>query len=137
MRLITKNTDYGVRALLSLAASRGRWVSAREISSKLKIPYQFLRRVLNELIRAQLVISREGVKGGCRLAVPAGNIKVLEVIRIFQGDIRLSECMFRKRICQNRAACVLRKEIIRIEGVVQREFGQLSIGGLLKERDRP
>ncbi|HQP91702.1 MAG TPA: Rrf2 family transcriptional regulator, partial [Candidatus Omnitrophota bacterium] len=70
MRLITKNTDYAVRALVFMGANQKVFVSARQISEAQGIPYQFLRRILNELILAKLVISKEGVGGGFRLALP-------------------------------------------------------------------
>jgi Rrf2 family protein len=133
MRLITKNTDYAVRALMALAAKRGTMCSARDLSKTLGIPYPFLRRILNALIASKLVSSKEGAGGGCALAVPAGKITVVDVISIFQGELRLSECMFRRKICSNRPACVLRKEITRIEDIVRREFEGLTIGSLLKE----
>jgi Rrf2 family protein len=133
MRLITKNTDYAIRALLSLASTPGGVRSAKEISREQGIPYQFLRRILNALIAAKMVTAREGVKGGYSLAGAAAKIKITDVICIFQGEVRLSECLFRSRPCANRATCVLRRQIVRIEGMVQREFQGLTIGGLLKE----
>jgi Rrf2 family transcriptional regulator, cysteine metabolism repressor len=136
MRLITKNTDYAIRALLALAARKGSFRSARDIAQEQGIPYQFLRRVLNALIAAKLVESREGVNGGCRLVVPAAKISLIDVIGIFQGQVRLSECMFRRKLCGNRATCVLRREILRIERLVQDEFQGITIGGLLKELNK-
>ncbi len=133
MRFITKNTDYAIRALMSLGSRPGTVRSAREISLEQGIPYQFLRRILNTLITAKLVTAREGVKGGCALALPSSRIKVIDVIRLFQGEVRLSECLFRSRPCTNRSSCVLRREIVRIEGIVAREFQGLTVGKLIKE----
>jgi Rrf2 family protein len=131
--LITKNTDYAVRALLSLAKSGKGYRSAKAIAVEQGIPYQFLRRILVALIRAKFIASLEGAGGGYALAVAAGKIRILDVIRLFQGEVRLSECLFRRRFCQNRGSCVLRKEIVRIERIVQDEFDHLTIGGLLHE----
>jgi DNA-binding IscR family transcriptional regulator len=39
--------------------------------------------------------------------------------------------MFRKQLCSNRANCVLRHEILRIEQMVNREFEGITIGKLL------
>jgi Rrf2 family cysteine metabolism transcriptional repressor len=132
MKLLTKHTDYAVRALLVLAQNKETFVSAREIANEQNIPYQFLRRILQELIKHKLVISKEGSEGGFKINQDPASIKVEEIIRIFQGNIQLSECMFRKKLCDNRSVCVLRKQIQRIEEIVSREFTKITIESLLK-----
>ena len=51
MKVLTKNTDYAIRALLALEAQKGSYVSAKSIATGHDIPYQFLRRLLQEMIR--------------------------------------------------------------------------------------
>ncbi|UWX58076.1 Rrf2 family transcriptional regulator [Chlorobaculum sp. MV4-Y] len=133
MKVLNKETDYAVRALISLGMKPDGWVSAKAISDEQVIPYQFLRRILQELIRSGLVESKEGAGGGVRLAKEPGLIAVAEVIEIFQGKVQLSECMFRKQLCSNRANCVLRHEIMRIEKMVNKEFSAVSIGKLIDD----
>ncbi|UZJ38964.1 MULTISPECIES: Rrf2 family transcriptional regulator [unclassified Prosthecochloris] len=133
MRVLTKNTDYAVRALLVLGAHEGEYVSARKISEEQGIPYQFLRRILQDLCRHGLVHAKEGAHGGVMLDREPESIRIKEVIEIFQGKIELSECMFRKQLCSNRANCVLRHEILRIEQMVNREFEGITIGKLLDD----
>ncbi|NEX14852.1 MAG: Rrf2 family transcriptional regulator [Prosthecochloris sp.] len=133
MKVLTKNTDYAIRALLVLGTHEGEYVSARQISQQQGIPYQFLRRILQELNKNGLTTSREGAHGGVRLEKNPDAIRVRDVIEIFQGKVELSECMFRKQICANRASCVLRHEIMRIEEIVSREFGQITLGKLLTD----
>ena len=97
------------------------------------MPYQFLRRILQRLVKAGLVESRKGAGGGFRLCADPAAIHVADVIRKFQGAVELSECMFRKKICENRATCVLRREIKRIERLVTVEFEKLTIQRLMKK----
>jgi len=133
MKVLTKNTDYAIRALLTLGVARGGYLSARAISLEQEIPYQFLRRLLQEMIRHGLVLSKEGAGGGFMLAKEPDEIRVRELIEIFQGRVQVSECMFRKQICANRSRCVLRHEIMRIEQVVKQEFDNVTIGKLLRD----
>ncbi len=131
MKVLTKHTDYAVRALISLGMKSESWVSAKAVSEEQAIPYQFLRRILQELIRSGLVDSREGAGGGVRLSKNPDSIRVKDVIEIFQGKVQVSECMFRKQLCSNRANCVLRHEIMRIEQLVNDEFSKVTIGKLI------
>jgi Rrf2 family transcriptional regulator, cysteine metabolism repressor len=132
MKVLTKKTDYAIRALLMLASNRGRFLSAKTISGEQDIPYQFLRGLLQELIRLELIESREGVLGGFMICRDPDEIRVKQLIEGFQGKVQVSECMFRKQMCANRAKCVLRHEIMRIEQVVNDEFDKITIGSLLR-----
>jgi len=133
MKLLTKNTDYAVRALLVLGKKPGEYISARDISKQQGIPYQYMRKILGTLIKKGLVVSREGGKGGFRIKKDPAGIKVADVITAFQGDIELSECMFRKKLCAKRASCVLREKIMEIESMVAERFRGITIKSLLKE----
>ncbi len=133
MKVLTKNTDYAIRALLALAARKGSYVSAKSIATDQDMPYQFLRGLLQEMIRHGLVVSKEGVRGGFMMEKDPDTISVTQLIEIFQGKVQVSECMFRKQICGNRARCVLRHEIMRIEQVVQSEFEKVTIGKLMRD----
>jgi Rrf2 family protein len=133
MKVLTKNTDYAIRALLALAAEKGSYLSAKAIAAGQDIPYQFLRRLLQDMIRHNLVVSKEGARGGFMIEKDPDEITVTQLIEIFQGKVQVSECMFRKQICSNRSRCVLRHEIMRVEQVVQSEFEKVTIGKLLRD----
>jgi Rrf2 family protein len=133
MKLLTKETDYAARAVMNLAKQADGFLSSRDISAQENIPLHFLRRILQALIKAGYVESKEGVTGGVRLKAKPGDIKIADLIRLFQGDIELAECMFKKRICSNRKTCVLRKRIKRIESMVTREFEGITVQDLLQD----
>lgn len=133
MKLLTKNTDYAVRALLVLGAKKGTYISAREISKAQNLPYQYLRRILQVLIKEGLVVSKEGGKGGVKAIKDPGDILLVDIVRMFQGDVQLSECMFRHKICRNRSSCVLRKRIGAIQEKVVKELEGITIGTLLRD----
>ena len=136
MKLLTKQTDYAIRAVLHLAQRNGARTASREIAERERIPLQFLRRIVQTLVKDGVVTSKEGVAGGLTLARKAGRIRVLDMIRLFQGAVQLSECLFRKKVCHNRATCALRRRIARVERQVTREFERLTIAQLLKESKR-
>ncbi len=131
VKLITKNTDYAVRALMTLASDRRRFFSAKEIAKIQEIPYPYLRRILQILTKNALIESKEGAGGGVRLKASPSRIHVSELIGMFQGDIELGECLVKGRICSNRDTCVLRHEIKRIDRMIQDEFGKITIHSLM------
>jgi Rrf2 family protein len=133
MKILTKDTDYAIRSLIVLSKNRDNFISAKQISKKENIPYHFLRGIFQKLIQHRLIESKEGVSGGVRIIKDPAKIRIIELISIFQGNFELSECMFRQKICPNRKTCVLREEIKRIEDIVGKEFGKLTIGKLLQK----
>jgi Rrf2 family protein len=88
MRLSMK-TEYGVRAILELAAHDGRAsLQSAEIARRQGIPGPFLDQVLMTLRRAGLVNSMRGPHGGHRLARPPDGIRLDEVIGCLEGAPR-------------------------------------------------
>ena len=136
MKLLTKNTDYAIRALFVLAKNKDGYLSVRDIAKQQKIPYEYLRKILRVLIKEKLVESKKGGGGGFHIKTKPENVSIIDVIKVFQGDIELSDCMFRNRICENRKSCVLRKNIKRIEKVVEKEFKGITIAGLLTDMEK-
>ncbi len=133
MKLITKHTDYAARALIHLARARGQFVPSREIARIEGIPLSFLRRILQELARQEMIETREGKAGGVKLSVEPGKIELTRLIRIFQGKVSLTECVFRRKLCPNRSRCVLRARLKKIETLVLDELAGITVGGLVKD----
>ncbi|MFN8077294.1 MAG: Rrf2 family transcriptional regulator [Kineosporiaceae bacterium] len=85
---ISAKTDYAVRAAAELAArSEEGWIKTESVATAQQIPLAFLLNILAELRTAGLVQSRRGVDGGYRLARPATEITVADVIRAVDGPL--------------------------------------------------
>ncbi len=101
MRLeLTRRGDYAVRAMLSLSRrADGERLSVRRIADEMEIPARFLPQVMSDLGRAGLVEATTGRNGGYRLARPASEITILEVIEAVEGDSRRRTCVLRGGPC--------------------------------------
>jgi Rrf2 family protein len=83
---ISAKVDYAVRALCGLADS-GHPMTAAALASSQDLPEKFLEGILNDLRRANLVVSRRGHAGGYLLSRPASEIKLADVIRPLEGPL--------------------------------------------------
>lgn len=91
MRL-TAFTDYGLRALMWLASQPDRLVTTDEIAEAHGISRHHLVKVIRELAEAGLILTQRGGGGGMRLARPAREITIGEVVRRLEARQALVEC---------------------------------------------
>lgn len=131
MKMITRNTDYAVRAICYLAKAGKGAISVCEMVEELGIPRPFLRKILQILGRKGLVISQKGIGGGFRLALRPQRIRISDIASIFQGEIKMNECLFRKMACPNRRRCPLKKKLDAIEARAVAELGSITIASLI------
>jgi Rrf2 family protein len=131
VKLLTRDTDYAVRALLYFARNGNHIVSVKELVEEIKMPWPFLRKILQILHKRQFVEAFKGRGGGFILSVLPQDIFLVDLIEIFQGPFKLSECIFKKRICPDINSCILRQRMNEIERKVIAELKTITIASLL------
>lgn len=83
--------EYSIMAILDLALPKGSSpIQAKTIAERQGIPLKFLEHILRELRHAGLVESSRGIHGGYRLAKPADQIRVGDVIQAVEGPIAIT-----------------------------------------------
>jgi Rrf2 family protein len=86
MRISAKE-DYAVRATIELAIAGGGPLKREQIAEAQSIPTAFLQNILVELRHAEIVEAQRGREGGFRLARPAAEITVADVVRAVSGPL--------------------------------------------------
>ncbi|MGZ4182721.1 MAG: RrF2 family transcriptional regulator [Solirubrobacteraceae bacterium] len=85
---ISAKADYAVRAAVELAGiADERPVKAERIATAQEIPLNFLENILGELRHAGIVRSHRGADGGFRLARPADQVSIADIIRAVEGPL--------------------------------------------------
>ena len=84
---ISAKADYAVRAAVELAGAAPELLTAEVIAGRQEIPMSFLQKILHELRVARLISSQRGPDGGHRLAKPAAEISVADVLRAVEGPL--------------------------------------------------
>jgi len=134
MKLITRDTDYAIRALCFIAKNKNNIVSVSRLVNELKIPRPFLRKILQALNKKGMLKSSRGLGGGFMLRLAADKIFLIDLIEVFQGPLKLNECIFKKKICPNKNTCNLKKKLDFIEKQVVSDLKFITIGSLLNKR---
>lgn len=96
--MLTKKGKYGLKALVYLAQiPQGELALVNDIATANNIPKKFLDAILGELRNAGFVNSRKGKGGGYRLARPATEINVGQIVRVLDGPLAPISCASRTR----------------------------------------
>lgn len=94
MRVLTRKSKYGLKALLLLAREHERGsILASEIAAREGIPEKFLQAILLDLKRRGIVRSKRGHGGGYQLARDPSTINFGEIIRSLEGPLALTPCV--------------------------------------------
>lgn len=108
MRFSTKGR-YGVRAMLDIALNSAEGpVLMRDIAARQGISAQYLEHLISPLIKAGLMRSMRGARGGLFLAKQPEDIILSEVIEILEGSLAPVECVDNPRVCERSSSCVTR-----------------------------
>ncbi len=133
MKIITRDTDYAIRALCYLAKHGKKFISCKELVSCLKVPRPFLRKILQKISKKHFVRSVKGKGGGFLLERPADKIFIIDLIKVFQGPVKIAEHIFKKNICPHIKTCVLKRKLDRIEELVIKELKAITIASLIED----
>ena len=131
MKFITRDTDYALRALIFMARAlrleNKKIVTVEDIVKGEKLPRVFLRRILQKLAEKKALYSYKGKAGGFSFYLPPKKISLADVIIVYQGEIDLTHCFLKGKICLNRSRCSVRKKIKSINADVIKKLAGITI----------
>jgi Rrf2 family transcriptional regulator, nitric oxide-sensitive transcriptional repressor len=121
-------TDFGLRALMRLAADPSRSFTTDEIATAFSISRNHLTKVVGNLARAGFVVTQRGAGGGFRLARPPETITLGEIVRSLSQSQALVEC-FRADggACALTARCRLKSRLARAREAFFRELDATTL----------
>ncbi|MEN8155788.1 MAG: Rrf2 family transcriptional regulator [Bacteroidota bacterium] len=111
--MLSNTSKYAIRAViyLELYTSDTKMAGIREISTELGIPSHFLGKILQMLVKHQVLESAKGPHGGFKLKKPAIDISLMDIIEIFEGADIFDQCLIRTTPCSNDSHCSLHDKV--------------------------
>lgn len=130
MRVSTKS-DYALRALIEIATRDGaRPISAEELGRVQDIPHGFLQAILADLRKADILVSQRGQSGGWRLARPASDVTVADVIRAVDGPLVSVYGLRPEAVHYSGSAIALQRVWIAARSSLREVFERVTIAAL-------
>jgi Rrf2 family protein len=138
MLRFSKKSDYALMSMKHLTTrSDGTAASAREMSEAYAIPLELLAKVLQRLVRARLLVSVQGTRGGYRLARPAANISIADVIQAVDGPVTVTACSPDDHACGQYSTCSIRDPLWKIKNRILETLTTVSVAELAADTTPP
>ncbi|MBE2220759.1 MAG: Rrf2 family transcriptional regulator [Anaerolineae bacterium] len=91
--------------MIELGLQEEKCVPSREISRRTKVSKAFLHKITADLVKADLIQTQSGPKGGLRLNHPLTQINLQQILEAVEGPICLNICLIRPQECERDAIC--------------------------------
>ncbi len=105
---ITRKADYALRASTYLASIKdARVVTFKELARLVRVPADFLAKILKELADAGIVRSVRGPKGGYSLLKASNDVSFLDIIEAVEGPVAINVCLYSRDSCVFGQDCTL------------------------------
>jgi len=127
MLRISKLTDYGTVVMTYLARENDRLHAVSEIAAEIRLAAPTVSKILKQLVRAGLVASHRGAKGGYALARAPQTISMIEIIDALEGRVGLTECGSSPGLCVQESLCSIRTNWQRINGAVREALAGVTL----------
>lgn len=135
--LYGSNVEYALHCLLWLAPTRDAPASSRDLAELTGVSPALVAKILPKLEKAGVLEAHGGIAGGYRLARPAEQITVLDVVDAVDGGKRLFDCKEVRLRCPlygaepptwaSQGLCTIHAVMLRAEKAMRREMAQTSL----------
>lgn len=116
MLTLSKKVEYALIALLHMGRQRGgELATAKDMAERYEMPPELLGKVLQSLVRAELIESTPGARGGYAPARALERVTLGDVIEAVEGPVFFTRCQEDPASCGQFHACSIKEPIHAIQ----------------------
>lgn len=134
--MFSLTAEYALRAMACLALMPEQLVPTPNLASQTKVPPNYLAKVLQLLASSNLITGRRGVGGGYKIARPASEITLLEVVRAVTQVERIRACPLGLS-SHGSNLCPLHRKVDEAAAAVIDLYSRTTLADLLVDPTRP
>jgi FeS assembly SUF system regulator len=132
MLRVSRLTDYATVVMTCLASRPDTVSSTAEIAACTRLEAPTVSKLAKRLARAGLIESFRGTHGGYRLARPAAEINLAEIVEALEGPLGMTECSAVSGQCDFQAHCNMRGNWQHINHAVDGVLKAMSLADMLR-----
>lgn len=131
MLRMSKLADYATEVLALMAQTPARARTAAEIATALRLELPTVSKILKRLVRAGMLRSQRGPKGGYQLAQQPEAVTVADIIDAIEGyPMGLTECSSILGLCARESSCSVRTNWQRISREIRHNLARITLADL-------
>jgi len=127
--LLQKTAEYALRATVWLAQDAGRAHASERIAKAIHVPRRYVHKVLQALIKAEILRSQPGPRGGYSLNRPADQMTILDVIKAVGSLQRIRACPL--GLASHTDLCPLHRELDEAFAAMEQAFARVTIADVV------
>lgn len=133
--MFSTSCHYGLQGILHIAYyhDQERNIDLKQIAQEQNIPRHFLSKILQILVRKNLLVSTKGPSGGFRLKREPEEISLLEVIDAIDGMDVFTKCGIGFKKCNDENPCPIHEDYKRVRNQVLLLFESKTLAGLVED----
>ena len=136
--IFSRQCEYALQAVSYLALQpAGELTSIKKLTMKLKIPYHFLAKILQDLTYKKLLISQKGPSGGFALALTPEKITLFHIVEAIDGDELTKKCVMGFPQCSGKSPCAVHCHWEKLREGIFSMLVNKSIAEMATEMRRP
>lgn len=133
--MFSKACEYGIRACIYVAShcGEGRRIPVKEVADVTETPPAFMAKILQSLVRGNILESRKGPTGGFYISKDqCGQVKLADIVRSIDGDRLLTGCGLGLPECSNENPCPVHDSFLEIRNDLNAMLESTSLKDLNK-----
>lgn len=131
---VSRLADYASVVMACLARHPGEVLPAAQVGEETHLELPTVSKLLKQLARAGLVESFRGAAGGYRLAKPAQNISLAEIVEALDGPIGLTACSVGSRGCERQSYCAVAHDWQGVGAAIGNALRGVSLADMLRRQ---
>ncbi|NBO91219.1 MAG: Rrf2 family transcriptional regulator [Planctomycetia bacterium] len=90
--MLSQTVEYALRAVTYLATVPTQSRTVDQIADATLVPVAYLAKVMQQLVREQILLSRRGIGGGFQIARSPEQLSILEIVQAVDPIRRIESC---------------------------------------------
>lgn len=115
--MFSKACEYAIKAviIISLNSSKNKLTGVKEISEEIDSPEAFTAKILQNLVKQEIISSKKGPNGGFYLSEDQiKNVKISHIVKAIDGDSLFVRCGLGLKQCSEKNPCPIHHDFKKI-----------------------
>ncbi len=127
--MFSKACEYGIKSMIYLARKeeKGSPIRLKDVAKEIHSPEAFTAKTLQMLTKGGLLNSSKGPTGGFELARPSKDIRLMEIVKVIDGDDIFTSCVLGLDQCSSARPCPVHHKYSPVKAEFKNIFYKTSL----------